>query len=242
MSNNEQNDIINIPKHIAIIPDGNRRWAKDKHMPSFFGHSNGVDNAKKLIKKTRELGIKYFTGWMFSTENWRARSKEEMDGLFSLVRGVTNEFKKQFMEDNTRFIHLGRKDRLPQDILNSINELEELSKNNDGFTVAIAMDYGGRDELTRAIEKIKASDQQVTPETIKAHLDTKDMPDPDLIIRTGFEKRLSGFMLWQSEYAELYFPECYFPDFTPDRLEEAVKHFAGVDRRFGGNSKNERII
>ncbi len=235
-------DTGNLPKHIAIIPDGNRRWAKERDVPSFFGHKSGVDNAKKLVKKTREMGIGYFTGWMFSTENWLARSKEEMDGLFSLVHSVVDDFKKQFMEDGTRFIHLGRKDRLPKDIIQSIKELEDASKDNKEFTVAIAMDYGGRDEITRATKAVISKGLEVTPENIKAHLDTRDMPDPDLIIRTGFEKRLSGFMLWQSEYSELYFPDCYFPDFVPDKLEKAVEHFSKVDRRFGGNSAKEGIV
>ena len=234
-------DINNLPKHIAIIPDGNRRWAKERNIPSFLGHKNGVDNAKRLAKKTRELGIRYFTGWMFSTENWLARSKEEMDGLFILVHSVVDDFKKQFMKDGTRFIHLGRKDRLPKDIIQSIKELEDMSKGNKEFTVAIAMDYGGRDEIIRATQAVISENLEITPGNIKAHLDTKDMPDPDLIIRTGFEKRLSGFMLWQSEYSEFYFPDCYFPDFTPDKLEQAIEHFSKVDRRFGGNTLKEGI-
>lgn len=222
--------------HIAIIPDGNRRWAKSKGLPTLEGHRRGAENFEKLLYTTRSLGIKYCSWWAFSTENWK-RTEEENKYLFGLAREYAKNYKKKFLNEKTRFIHIGRKDRIPADIVEVLNEIEDETKEFTGFTVLIGLDYGGHDELIRTIKKLEAYNLEITEENISRNLDTKDVPPPDLIIRTSGEQRLSGFMSWQCAYSEFYFPTTYFPDFGPEELKKAVEDFAKRDRRFGGDSK-----
>jgi undecaprenyl diphosphate synthase len=231
-NNNEQK----IPKHIAIIPDGNRRWARSKGLPTLEGHRRGALNFEKLLDKAKDLGVKCMTGWFFSTENWK-RTEKENKYLFDLARQLTKQYKEKVLKENIRFIHLGRKDRIPGDIVKELNELEELTKDIDGFTVGVAMDYGGHDELLRTLNKLVDENMEINTENIEKYLDTKYMPMPDYIIRTGGEKRLSGFMSWQSEYAEFYFTDLYYPDFTPEQLEIAIKDYGNRNRRYGGDTK-----
>lgn len=231
-----QVNTANIPTHVAIIPDGNRRWAKQKGLPTLEGHRRGAENFEHLINKSRELGIKCFTGWAFSTENW-TRTKEENDYLFNLTRDFTKRYFKKFLNEKIRFVHLGRKDRIPSDVVATMADMQEKTKGFESFTVAIGMDYGGHDELLRTLNKLKENNLEITAENIERNLDTGGLPNPDLIIRTGGEQRLSGFMSWQSAYAEFYFPKVYFPDFGPKELEEAVLDFSKRERRFGGDSK-----
>ncbi len=231
---------LNIPRHIAIIPDGNRRWAKERGLPSLEGHRKGVENAEKLIYKARELGVECITGWMFSTENWK-RSADETSYLFNLATEFAKKYHKKFMDAKIRFKHIGRKDRIPEGIANLLREMEETTKDFDTFTVVIAMDYGGHDELIRTITKLNDKKLEITKENIENNLDTAGLPPPDLIIRTSGEQRLSGFMSWMNEYAEFYFPKAYFPDFSPDDLEKAINDFAQRERRFGGNSPTPKI-
>lgn len=226
----------NIPKHIAVIPDGNRRWAKERGLPTLMGHKKGAENFDLLIDRAHQLGVKCFTTWIFSTENWK-RAQEENDYLFKMARDYTNKYRKKCIENKIRFIHLGRKDRLPEDIIKTISEVEEETKSYTEFTIGIGFDYGGHDELLRTLGKLKDLNLEVTKENIEANLDTKDMPMPDVIIRTSGEQRLSGFMSWQCEYAELFFPKVYFPDFNPDLLEEVIRDYQNRERRFGGDSK-----
>jgi undecaprenyl diphosphate synthase len=226
---------LNVPLHICIIPDGNRRWAKEKGLPSLAGHQKGADNFDPLVQKARDLGVKCLTAWLFSTENWK-RPQEETDFLFKLVRDVTKKYKAKCVEEKIRFVHLGRKDRLPNDIVAELIETETLTQEFTSFTIALGLDYGGHDEMLRCLQKLKDLGLEATAENIEAHLDTCNLPRPDLIIRTSGEIRLSGFMSWQSEYAEFYFPKMHFPDFGPAQLEEAIKDFSVRDRRFGGNS------
>jgi undecaprenyl diphosphate synthase len=225
-----------IPTHIAIIPDGNRRWAKEHGLPSLEGHRRGANNFEHLIKKARELGIKYFTGWAFSTENWK-RTQEENAYLFDLLRELAKKYKEEFIKEKMRFVHIGRKDRISDDIAKILQEFEEETKDFTDFTVAVAMDYGGHDELIRTIKKLEVKGLEPTKENIEANLDTKGIPMPDLIIRPGGELRLSGFMSWQCAYAEFYFPDVYFPDFGPEELEKAIDDYSERERRFGGDSK-----
>ncbi len=220
--------------HIAIIPDGNRRWAKEKGLPAFEGHRRGAENFEHLLNTARDLGIKYFTSWAFSTENWK-RTEEENGYLFGLAREFIKKYKKKFLSEKVRFMHIGREDRLPQDIVQALKDMEEETKMFDGFTTIIGMDYGGHDEILRALDRIKLAGLEITPENIENNLDTAGIPAPDLIIRTSGEQRLSGFMSWQSEYSEFYFPQVYFPDFGPEQLIRAVEDFRGRNRRFGGN-------
>ncbi|OGC78207.1 di-trans,poly-cis-decaprenylcistransferase [candidate division WWE3 bacterium RIFOXYD1_FULL_39_9] len=231
----ETTNIPNMITHVAIIPDGNRRWAKEKGLPTLEGHRRGAENFERLLNASRDMGIKYFTSWAFSTENWK-RTEEENAYLFNLAREFTKKYKQKFISEKVRFVHLGRKDRIPADIVQILNEMEEETKHFTGFTAAIGMDYGGHDELLRTIKRLNELGLEVTEENIEKNLDTKGIPAPDLIIRTSGEKRLSGFMSWQSAYSEFYFPNEYFPDFGPAELKKAVDDFMSRDRRFGGDT------
>jgi undecaprenyl diphosphate synthase len=236
MSSDKTQTEKNIPVHIAIIPDGNRRWAKEKKLPTLEGHRRGALNFEKLLDAAKEKGVKVMTGWYFSTENWE-RSEEENNYLFDLARKLTEQYKKKVYEEDIRFKHLGRKDRLPKDIVDTLTKLEEDTKDKTSFTVCIGMDYGGQDELMRTFQKLRDKDLEPTKENIEANLDTVDLPMPDMIIRTGGDHRLSGFMSWQSAYAEFFFAPQYFPDFKPELLKEAIDNYGSRERRFGGDSK-----
>lgn len=228
-----------VPLHVAIIPDGNRRWAKKKGMEEVKGHlkSGSYENIKSLFEESKRLGIKYLTVWGFSTENWK-RSKKEVDVIFDLVTKDLEMFREEARENKIRFRHLGRKDRLPGKLLEEIEKLEEETKEYSELNVQLALDYGGRDEIMRAANKVLADGKNVEDENgFESYLDSRGIPDVDLIIRTGGEKRLSGFMPFQSPYAELYFTDIYFPDFGAEELRNAVEDFKSRDRRFGGNSK-----
>ena len=223
-----------VPQHIAIIPDGNRRWARDKNLPAILGHKKGADNFEKLADYCRSIGVKCVTMWVFSTENWK-RSKDEIESLFELVRGYMDHYKNKCIKEKINFLHIGRKDRLPQDILDVIAEMEEKTKSFTDFTICLAADYGGHDEIIRAIKKMAKKATEITEELLSSHLDTAGLPALDLIIRPGGEYRLSGFMTWQSEYAEYYYTPKYFPDFSTADMETAISNFSQRERRFGGN-------
>lgn len=232
----ETNNII--PAHIAIIADGNRRWAKSKGLPSIEGHRAGAKTFENLLDSAKDMGIKAITGWFFSTDNW-TRSDAEKEFLFGLARELAKQYREKVLKENIRFIHLGRKDGFPQDIINTLTEIEELSKDKTEFMVGVALDYGGNDEIIRAVNKVISHNLEVNPENIERFLDTAEMPKLDLIVRTGGEKRLSGFLSWQSKHAELYFTDKYFPDFNGEELAKAVKDFSTRERRFGGDSKKQ---
>ncbi|MFN4212593.1 MAG: polyprenyl diphosphate synthase [Microgenomates group bacterium] len=228
---------MNIPKHIAIIPDGNRRWARERGLPTFYGHKKGFDQSIELSKKVRELGVKVLTFWAFSTENWQ-RSKEEVNYLMQLYSQMIEKNLKIALEDKIRIIHLGRKERIPKNLAKRIYKAEKKTFEFNRYYLAIALDYGGRDELLRAVKQFKNSklkSQNLTEENFNQFLDTKDLPypNPDLIIRTGGEVRTSGFMIWQSAYSEWIFYPKYFPDFTPEDLEKCIAEYSKRQRRFG---------
>jgi len=225
-----------LPKHIALIVDGNRRWAKERGLPGISGHKAGAENINKLVKTAKEMGIKCISAWVFSTENWK-RSKEEVKYLFELMGDTVQDYRNKFLEEKSRFVHIGRKDRIPGKLRDSIINLEEQTKNFDDFTVCLAIDYGGHDELVRTINHLKDSGIEINEENIEKNLDTAKLPKIDLIIRTGGEVRLSGFMSWQCAYAELFFTKTHFPDFSPEELKKAVEDFSHRERRFGGDSK-----
>jgi undecaprenyl diphosphate synthase len=246
-----QNNLIDLPKHIAIIPDGNRRWAKDKGLPSFAGHKKGFDVALKIGRYARNIGIHTLTLWGFSTENWN-RSKLEIDYLMNIFVEMISKNLKEAKESETKIYHLGRKDRLPKTLVTKLREAEEETKQYTKHVFNIALDYGGHDEILRAVEKILVRSknesidlfntigtyQQKYPYyEFKKYLDTRDQPHPypDLIIRTSGEQRLSGYMSWQSAYAENYFETDHFPDFSPEKLQKAIDWYLGRNRRFGGN-------
>ncbi len=216
----------NIPNHVAIIPDGNRRWAKEKGKNTYEGHKKGFEQLTKIGKKARKLGIKILTVWAFSTENWK-RTNEEISYLMKLYEIMIDKYLADALKDNIRIIHLGRKDRINEGLRNKINNIEEKTKEFDKYFLCIALDYGGRDEIERAVE--------IGKNNFVPHLDTKDLPfpDPDLIIRTGGEQRLSGFLLWQSQYSELVFEKKYLPDYTDSDFEKTINDFSKRQRRFG---------
>lgn len=225
-----------IPLHVAIIPDGNRRWARERHLPSIQGHRVGAEkNVPALLKKASELKIKYLTFWVLSPENFIHRSAFEIRSLFSLKYFLMKQL-KELKENGVRLKIIGDLKKLPADLQKDIEYMEMETKEGEGITLILAVNYGGRDEIIRAIKKLDASHaslQSLTKEQFSASLDTVDIPDPELIIRTGGEQRLSGFMLWQNEYTEFYFSDLYFPDFSPEELEKAVEEFQSRQRRFG---------
>lgn len=220
----------NIPNHVAIIPDGNRRWAKERGLPTFEGHRKGFQTLVNIAKKSRELGIKILTVWAFSTENWK-RSSGEIDYLMNLYDIMLEKYFKEALKEKIRVIHLGRKDRINKTLKNKIINIEEKTKNFTQHYLCIGLDYGGRDEIIRATKK----GSNLSEVNFSQFLDTKDLPypNPDLIIRTGGEQRLSGFLLWQSQYSELMFIKKYLPDFGPEDFEKCISSFVRRQRRFG---------
>lgn len=230
-------DEIKVPIHVAIIPDGNRRWAKERNLPTLEGHRRGFDNSIKLSNKARELGVKILSFWAFSTENWD-RTTQEVGYLMRLYEQMIDRQLRYAIKNHTRLIHIGRKDRISVILKKKIIDAE---KETDQFTenyLVIALDYGGRDEIIRAINTIKNSktkEGELNEKNFNQYLDTKDLPqpDPDLIIRTSGEYRWSGFMMWQSAYAEYMFIDKHFPDFTPQDLENCITQFKERNRRFG---------
>ncbi|MEM4271472.1 MAG: polyprenyl diphosphate synthase [Candidatus Pacearchaeota archaeon] len=231
------NEEMRVPLHIAVIPDGNRRWAKEQGFVASKGYSRGGDyeHLKSLVNEARRLGTKYFSFWGFSTENW-ARGESEKNEIFKLVLRNIEKFRKDALENNLRFRHIGRKDRLPENILSELEKLEKETEKFSDFNVLLCLDYGGRDEIVRAVRKIiseKISLSEINEKKFSSYLDTKDIPDVDLIIRTAGEKRLSGFMPFQSTYSELYFSEKFFPEFGADDLRKAIEEYGKRKRNFG---------
>ena len=227
----------NIPRHIAVIPDGNRRWAKQKGFDEIEGHRIGgsYDKMKSLLDESRKLGIKYFSIWVFSTENWK-RSQREINSLFEIIENILSKIESDLVHDKIRFRHIGRKDRLPKRLIDVIEHLEEITKDFDNFNFQLCLDYGGRDEIVRAVNKfLKNGSDEINEDDLINSLDSAGIPDPDLIIRTSGEYRMSGFMPFQSAYSEFYFTDVHFPDFGPVQLREAVESFGSRKRRLGGN-------
>lgn len=231
---------LNIPAHVAVILDGNGRWAKKRLMPRTYGHKVGSDNVENVVREAAKLGVKYFTVYAFSTENWK-RSKSEVDALMDILRSYLKECISKSMENNMRCRVIGRRMELSPDIVESIERMEEATKDNTGITFVIALNYGGRDEITRAVKSIAHKVQNgqlnaddITEQVINDHLDTAFMPDPDLLIRTSGEQRLSNYLPWQLAYTEFYFSEVLWPDFNREELIKAFEKYNKRDRRFGG--------
>lgn len=229
----------NIPVHVAIILDGNGRWAKKKGMPRNYGHVQGAKNVEVICRAAYHMGIKYLTVYAFSTENW-SRPKEEVDALMSLLKQYMKNCQKTAKKNNMRVRVIGDKTGLSEDIQRDIAALEEATKDYSGLNFTIALNYGGRDELTRAVkhiaESVKAGElnpEDIREETVEGFLDTAGLPDPDLLIRTSYELRISNYLLWQLAYSEFYFTEVPWPDFNEEELEKAVAAYQTRDRRFG---------
>lgn len=231
----------NPPTHVAIIPDGNRRWAKKKGLPPLEGHRRGFAAMVKIGKKLRQLGIQTLTVWAFSTENWK-RDTSEVDYLMKIYELWIKQNLKDALKDKVRILHLGRRDRIPKSLLGVIDEAVTQTAHFNKFYLCVALDYGGRDEILRAAKKIStinpSTDGQMsnlTEEEFEKFLDTKDLPHPnvDLVIRTSGEERTSGFLPWQTAYSEYIFVENYLPDFTPAGVVACLEEYSRRKRRFG---------
>lgn len=229
-----------MPKHIAIIMDGNRRWAREKGLDPKLGHKAGAETLEKIASYANQIGLKYLTVYAFSTENWK-RTKEEVGALMILLRTYLDKFLNRESLRNIRIRVLGNIDNLDEGLKNSINKIVEKSKNNTGLTLNIAFNYGGRDEIVRAVKNIskKLKDDEIKLEDINEklvsdNLYTNDEPDPDLLIRPGGELRVSNFLLWQLAYTEFLFIDKYWPDFSNEDLLNAIEVFEKRNRKFGG--------
>lgn len=236
----EKRQGMTIPGHIALILDGNGRWAKKRGLPRTMGHKEGCVTVEKTVEIAARMGVKYLTVYGFSTENWK-RSADEVGALMQLFRYYMFRLLKVASANNVRVKMIGDRTRFDRDIIEGINRLESETKNNTGLTFVIAVNYGGRDEITRAVKKLaedcmngKILTQDITENTICSYLDTADMPDPDLLIRTSGELRLSNYLLWQLAYTEIYVTDCLWPDFDQAELEKAIEAYNRRDRRYGG--------
>ena len=230
-----------IPAHIAIILDGNGRWAKERGKPRIYGHRHGAFNLRDLAKYGNQIGIKYMTVYCFSTENWK-RPDDEVNFLMNTpVWYIKRFWKTMVLNTNIKYKMIGRRDRLPKKLLEAIEEMEVATKDHTGLVLTLCIDYGSRDEITTAVKNI-AKDvkdgiidpKDINEDMISNNLFTKDYPPLDLLIRTSGECRISNYLLWQLAYSELYFTDTYFPAFTPDKLKEALIDFQNRNRRFGG--------
>lgn len=233
-------NVENLPEHIAIIMDGNRRWAKENNLDIASGHKEGAENLKRIAKFANKIGIKYLTVYAFSTENWK-RTKEEVGAIMKLLKFYILDFFKSY-DNNIKVRVIGRTDDLPKDIYSEIKKVEEKTKNNTGLVLNIAFNYGGRDEITTATKKIaekvkngELNIEDITEELISNNLYTAGQPDPDLLIRTSGEERISNFLTWQISYSEFVFTDKYWPAFSNQDLLETIAIYQKRTRRFGGN-------
>ena len=230
----------NLPEHIAIIMDGNRRWAKQRHLDPRLGHKKGAETLENIVKYCNKIGIKYLTVYAFSTENWK-RSKEEVGALMLLLQHYLDDFSKRADTDNIKIKMLGDRNGLAKGLLNSLDNAIERTKNNTGVTFNVAFNYGGRDEIIKAVRKIaeeveneRINIEDINENLISENLYTAGMPDPDLMIRTSGEIRLSNFLPWQLEYSEFYFTDKLWPEFTNEDIDEAIEEYNRRNRKFGG--------
>ncbi len=238
---------MNIPQHVAIILDGNGRWAKSKGMPRNYGHAQGSKNVERICEDAFRMGVKYLTVYAFSTENW-SRPKDEVDALMKLLRNYMKTCLKTAAKNDMKIRVIGDISKLDADIRSRIAELEEATKGNGGLNFQIAINYGSRDELVRAVRHLsrdvkegRLDPDEIDERCIERYLDTHDIPDPDLLIRTSGEQRLSNYLLWQLAYTEFYFTDVPWPDFTKEELVRAIEHYNARDRRFGGVKEEQNV-
>ena len=238
---------MKIPQHVAIILDGNGRWAKSKGMPRNYGHMQGAKNVEVICEEAYKMGIKYLTVYAFSTENWN-RPQDEVDALMKLLRNYMKTCLKTAAKNDMKIRVIGDKSRLDEDIRARIAELEESTKNNGGLNFQIAINYGSRDEMRRAMTALakdcvegKVNPDDISEALFDTYLDTHDIPDPDLMIRTSGEQRLSNYLLWQLAYSEFYFTDVPWPDFSKEELAKAIEQYNKRDRRFGGVKEEEDV-
>ncbi|MBQ9826319.1 MAG: isoprenyl transferase [Firmicutes bacterium] len=230
-----QLDLKNIPRHVAIIMDGNGRWAKERGQIRLQGHLAGMEALREIVRHSQRLGVEYLTVYAFSTENWK-RPADEVAGIFKLVIKYVNSELKELNENNVRVGILGDWNAIPEDSAKSIRLALKTTENNDGLKFNIALNYGGRAEITRAVNKLMSEGRtNVTEDDISGALYTAGMPDPDVIIRTSGENRLSNFLIWQAAYSEIVLTDVYWPDFTPEEYEKCIIEYQSRDRRYGGH-------
>ena len=239
---------MNVPQHVAIILDGNGRWAKSKGMPRNYGHAQGSKNVERICEEAWRMGIKYLTVYAFSTENW-SRPKDEVDALMKLLRNYMKTCLKTAKKNDMKIRVIGDIRRLDEDIRTRIVELEEATKDNGGLNFQIAINYGSRDEIVRAVRKIaadcaegKIGSQEIDEKVFGQYLDTHDIPDPDLLIRTSGEQRLSNYLLWQLAYTEFYFTDVPWPDFSKEELVKAIEQYQARERRYGGVKEEQEDV
>ncbi|MCR4685300.1 MAG: isoprenyl transferase [Lachnospiraceae bacterium] len=231
---------MRVPNHIAIILDGNGRWAKSKGMPRNYGHTQGAKNVELICEEAYTMGVQYLTVYAFSTENW-SRPADEVDALMKLLRNYLKTCLKTAKKNNMCVRIIGDKTRLDEDLQEKIKTLEEASADNTGLHFQVALNYGSQDEMLRAMNRIhkdmangKIADGPITKELFESYLDTAGIPEPDLLIRTSGEQRLSNFLLWQLAYSEFYFTEVHWPDFSKEELQKAIDAYNQRNRRYGG--------
>jgi undecaprenyl diphosphate synthase len=234
---------LTAPRHVAIIMDGNGRWAAERGLPRSLGHRSGVEAVRRTVRAAIDLSIPYLTVYSFSSENW-SRPPEEIDDLMGLMKRFIRRDLADLHQNNVRILVIGERTHVDGEMLALIDEARELTRDNTGLTLVIAFNYGARAEIARAAQRLceevaagRLAPADVTPEKLAGALDTAGIPDPDVLIRTSGEVRLSNFLLWQSAYAELVFLDAYWPDFGRELLEEAIAQYQARDRRFGGLSK-----
>ena len=233
--------LVDGPKHIGIILDGNRRWAKNKNMPAVYGHTKGADALEALVKFSNKIGLKFLTVYAFSTENWN-RSKDEVDALMDIFNTYIDKFLNKVQRENVKIKVIGERHMLSDQLIKKIERVEEETKDNEGTCFNLAISYGGRQEILRSVKEIAKKvktgliePENISLEDIQNNIYTSKDPNVDLIIRTSGEKRLSNFLMWQGAYAELHFIDKHWPDFTGDDLIEGINEFKRRTRRFGGN-------
>jgi undecaprenyl diphosphate synthase len=236
MVNENAQSSTNVPRHVAIIMDGNGRWAKARGLSRLEGHRAGTENLRRIIRTSAELGIQYLTFYAFSTENW-SRPKAEVTGLLRILAEVIDKEIKELHEEGARLIHIGHLNGLPKALQKKVQGAIELTRNNQRINILLAFNYGGRDEIVTAIKnmlKDQVNPEDVNVDLVSNYMFTEGIPDPDLVIRTSGEQRTSNFLTWQSVYSEWYFTQVYWPDFNEAELHKAVEAYASRERRYGG--------
>lgn len=226
--------MTDLPIHIGIIMDGNGRWATKRGLPRNLGHKQGIKAIEKTVVACKKFNIKYCTFFAFSTENWK-RSKEEIDGIFDLLRQYLKKDNNVFIKNKIKVMSIGVLDKFPKDLQNALSDIKEKTKDYNDTCVIFALNYGGRDDIVRAVNKlIQEGHKKIEEKLLLENLDTKDIPEPDLVIRTSGEMRISNFLLYQMAYSELYFPKVYWPDFNEKYLKKCLDIYQKRNRRFGG--------
>lgn len=232
-----------VPKHVGIIMDGNGRWAKARHRPRVFGHQAGVKTVRQIVEDAADIGIRYLTLYSFSTENWN-RPKAEVSALFGLLKQYVKSDLERLHKNDVRIKIIGSRIGLPEDILKIVDHVEDVTRGNKSFGLNIAFNYGGRDEIIRAIKTASLAGENIAElneSTLAKYLDTADTPEPELVIRTSGEQRTSNFLLWQSAYSEFVFSDVLWPDFSKSDLQDAIREFNRRDRRYGGLTEDAEV-